>query len=308
MAIRGIDKTVGASARTVTTSSLASRGRGEENPRAIGFMIALWLSLAIAVGFLITLIVVTVIDGWGRFDTTLFTAYPSSKADEAGARPAILGSLWVVGVTALMAIPLGIAAAVHLEEMADKDRWFNRLVELNVQNLAAVPSIVYGLLTLGILSALGFKVKNVVIGGAIALALLILPVVLIATREAIRAVPQEIRQGSMALGATKWQTTWRQVLPSAVPGISTGTIIGLSRAMGEAAPLLVLGGLVFLSFDPSSLWSQFTTMPIQIFNWASRPQEEFHELASAASILLLVLLLAMNGVAIGIRNRYQQKW
>jgi phosphate transport system permease protein len=308
MAIRGMNDVAGSAASATTTSRLASRGRGESNPRALAFMFVLWLSLAIAVIFLVTLIVVTLIEGWDRLDSRLWTEYPSSRPQEAGARPAILGSLWVVGVTAVMAIPLGVAAAVHLEEMSDRNNWFNRMVELNVQNLAAVPAIIYGLLTLGILSAIGLQTKNIVIGGAVALSLLILPVILISTREAIRAVPREIRDGSLALGATKWQTTWKQVLPSAVPGIATGTIIGLSRAIGEAAPLLVLGGLVFLSFDPDGLTSQFTTMPIQIFNWASRPQSEFHELAAATSILLLGLLLAMNGIAIYIRNHYQKKW
>lgn len=306
MALKSMNDVAGTAAKT--TSELASRGRGEKNPRAIIFMFLLWFALAIAVMSLITLITVTLIEGWDRLDSRLFTEYPSSRPEEAGARPAILGTIWVVGVTALLAIPLGVAAAIHLEEMADRNSRLNRIIEVNVQNLAAVPSIVYGLLTLGILTAMGVKTKNIVIGGAIALALLILPVILIATREAIRAVPQEIRQGSLALGATKWRTTWHQVLPTALPGIATGTIIGLSRAVGEAAPLLVLGGLVFLSFDPDSLTSQFTTMPIQIFNWASRPQDEFHQLAAAASILLLVLLMLMNGVAIYIRNHYQKKW
>jgi phosphate transport system permease protein len=280
----------------------------ETNPRAIAFLILLWLALFAAIIFLLTLIVVTLLEGWDRLDGRLITEYPSSRPLEAGARPAILGSLWVVGATAFLAIPLGVAAAVHLEEMADRNTWFNRLVEINVQNLAAVPSIVYGMLALGFMSVLQFENKNVVLGGAIALGLLILPVIVIATREAIRSVPQEIRDGSLALGATRWQTVWRQVLPGAIPGISTGSIIALSRAIGEAAPLLLLGGLIFLRFDPSSLFSQFTTLPIQIFNWAGRPQSEFHELAAAASILLLVMLVLMNGLAIFIRNRYQKKW
>lgn len=303
-------RSMGSTIRTGTQQEnhLASRGRGESNPRAIAFMMLLWLCLAIAVGFLITLIVVTFLDGITRLDGRLFTEYPSSSPERAGARPAILGTLWVIITTAVLAVPLGVAAAVHLEELSNKENWFNRLVELNVQNLAAVPSIVYGLLTLGFLTAMGLGVKNIVIGGAMALALLILPVILIATREALRAVPQDIRQGSLALGATPWQTVWKQVLPSAVPGIATGSIIALSRAIGEAAPLLVLGGLVFLSFDPDGLMSQFTTMPIQIFSWSSSPQAEFHQLAAGASILLLVMLVLMNGIAIYIRNHYQKKW
>lgn len=287
---------------------IASGRNGEYRPTALIFLTALWLALAVAFGVLVTLIVTIIIEGQGQFTLRLFTEFPASSPDRAGARPAILGSVWVIGVTAVMTIPLGVAAAVHLEEFADKKHWFNRLVELNVQNLAAVPSIVYGLLALAFLTMLGVRDKNIVIAGALALSLLILPVIIIATREALRAVPSEIRQGSLALGATPWQTVWRQTLPSAVPGISTGAILALSRAFGEAAPLLVLGALVFVSFDPNGLLSGYTTLPIQIFNWTGRPQEGFHQLAAATSVLLLVVLVAMNGVAILIRNRFQKRW
>lgn len=287
---------------------IASGRNGEYRPSALIFFTALWLALAIAFGVLITLIITIIVEGQGQFTTRLFTEFPSSSPDRAGARPAILGSIWVIGVTAVMTIPLGIAAAVHLEEFADKKRWFNKLVELNVQNLAAVPSIVYGLLALAFLTMMGVRDKNIVIAGALALSLLILPVIIIATREALRAVPDEIRQGSLALGATQWQTVWRQTLPSAVPGISTGAILALSRAFGEAAPLLVLGALVFVSFDPNGLLSGYTTLPIQIFNWTGRPQEGFHQLAAATSVLLLVVLIAMNAVAILIRNKFQKRW
>ncbi|GAA1788458.1 phosphate ABC transporter permease PstA [Agromyces lapidis] len=284
------------------------KAHGERRAGPLIFLIVLWLSLAVAVIFLLTLIVNLLLEGGSRFGMPLFTEYPSSSPDRAGARPAILGSIWVIATTALLTIPLGVAAALHLEEFADKKHWFNRIIELNVQNLAAVPSIVYGLLALAFLALIGVRDKNIVIGGALALSLLILPVIIIATREAIRAVPSEIRDGSLALGATKWQTTWRQVLPASVPGIATGSILALSRALGEAAPLLLLGALVFVSFDPNGLLSGFTTLPIQIFNWTGRPQEGFHELAAAASILLLGLLLLMNGLAIFIRNRYQKRW
>ncbi len=287
---------------------IASGGNGERRPTALIFLILLWLSLVVAFGVLLTLIITTIIDGQNQFTSRLFTEFPAASPDNAGARPAILGSAWVIATTAVMTLPLGIAAAIHLEEFADKKNWFNRVVELNVQNLAAVPSIVYGLLALAFLSLLGVRDKNIVIGGALALSLLILPVIIIATREALRAVPSEIRQGSLALGATPWQTVWRQTLPSAVPGIATGSILALSRALGEAAPLLVLGALVFVSFDPSGLFSGFTTLPIQIFAWTGRPQDGFRELAAAASILLLALLLLMNALAIYIRNRYQKRW
>jgi phosphate transport system permease protein len=268
----------------------------------------LWFSVFFAFVFLLTLIVTTWIDGAARLDLRMFTEFPSSSPEDAGARPAILGSLLVISVTALFTLPLGIAAGIHLEEFANRNNRFNRAVELNVQNLAAVPSIVYGLLTLGALSAMGVRDKNIVIAGAMALSLLILPVVIIVTRESLRAVPLEIREGSLALGATPLQTLFRQTLPSAVPGIATGSILALSRALGEAAPLLILGALVFVSFDPNGLLSGYTTLPIQIFNWTGRPQEEFHVLAAATSIVLLGLLLAMNSIAITIRNRFQQRW
>ncbi|WP_229790523.1 phosphate ABC transporter permease PstA [Mycetocola manganoxydans] len=287
---------------------MASSGRGERGVKSLVFMTLLWLSLVIAILFLMTLITNILLEGFARLTPALFTEYPASDPDRAGARPAILGSIWVIATTAVLTIPLGVAAAIHLEEFADKKRWHNRFIELNVQNLAAVPSIVYGLLALAFLSAIGVQDKNIVIGGAFALSLLILPVIIIATREAIRSVPEEIRQGSLALGASQWQTVWRNVLPSAVPGIATGSILALSRAIGEAAPLLLLGALVFVSFDPNGLLSGFSTMPIQIFNWTGRPQEGFHELAAATSIVLLVLLVVMNGIAIYIRNHFQTRW
>jgi phosphate transport system permease protein len=295
--------------KPIETQSLFGKARGGDSSfKSLTFLMLLWLSLFMAFAFLITLIVSTLIEGWPRLTGELLTEYPASRPAEAGARPAILGSMMVIAFTALFTLPLGIAAGVHLEEFSNRHKWWNRIIELNVQNLAAVPSIVYGLLTLGALSAIGVKEKNIVAAGAMALSLLILPVIIIVTRESLRAVPEEIRQGSMALGATELQTLTRQTLPSAVPGIATGSILALSRALGEAAPLLILGALVFVSFDPNGLLSGYTTLPIQIFNWTGRPQEEFHILAAAASILLLALLLLMNLVAIVIRNRFQKRW
>ena len=293
----------------VSRGSIRGRARGGEySAKSIAFLIILWLSLALAFSFLITLIVTTYIEGSPRLNLMLITEYPASRPALAGARPAILGSMLVIAFTALFTLPLGIAAGIHLEAVSDRKKWWNRIIELNVQNLAAVPSIVYGLLTLGALSAIGVKDKNIVAAGALALSLLILPVIIIVTRESIRAVPDEIRQGSLALGATPLQTLFRQILPSSVPGIATGSILALSRALGEAAPLLILGALVFVSFDPNGLLSGYTTMPIQIFNWTGRPQDEFHILAAATSIVLLALLLAMNAIAIIIRNRFQKRW
>lgn len=290
------------------TRPLDTGRNGEMRPTALIFLMLLWLSLFIAFAVLITLLITIFLTGQNKLTWNLVTNFPSADPEEAGARPAILGSVWAIGATAVMTLPLGIAAAVHLEEFADRKRWFNKFVELNVQNLAAVPSIVYGLLALAFLSMLGVTNKNIVIGGAFALTLLILPVIIIATREALRAVPREIRDGSLALGATQWQTTWRQVLPASVPGIATGSILALSRALGEAAPLLVLGALVYITFDPNGLLSGYTTLPIQIFNWTGRPQEGFHELAGATSLLLLAVLILMNALAIFIRNKFQKRW
>jgi phosphate ABC transporter permease subunit PstA len=280
----------------------------DTNKKSLIFLGILWFSLLVAFGFLIVLLVTTFLDGIGRFDSRMFTNYNNTTPEDAGARAGILGSVMVIAFTALMAIPVGIGAALYLEEFSHRDRWYNRLFELNIQNLSAVPAILYGLLTLGLMGALGFSQTDIVFGGALALALLILPVVIITTREALRAVPQEIRDGSLALGATQWQTAWKQTLPASLPGIATGTILALSRAMGEAAPLLLLGVAVYISFDPNGLMSQFTTMPIQIFNWTSAPQEEFKTLAAATSILLLAILLAMNGIAIYIRNKFAKRW
>ncbi|MGQ0778094.1 MAG: phosphate ABC transporter permease PstA [Pseudonocardiales bacterium] len=295
------------------TQPLGRARGGERAPRAVVFLLALWLCLFTGLVFLLVLIAQVFIEGWPRLDANLITNYISQLFPErAGFRAAILGTVWVIGCTALLAIPLGVAAAIYLEEFADNERWYTRLIEVNIQNLAAVPTIIYGLLTLGILGlmqpVLGFQSRNIVIGGGIALALLILPVIIIATRESLRSVPTEVRAGSLALGATPWQTVWRQTLPAAVPGIATGTIIALSRAIGEAAPLLLLGAVVFINYDPDGLLSGFTTMPVQIYSLISQPQEAFRTTASAGIVLLLGLLLLMNSVAILIRNKFQRRW
>jgi phosphate transport system permease protein len=287
---------------------LRAEKNGDRSPSSIAFLIALWLTLLFAMAALAALLITSFVDGIGRLDGNLFSQYASELfPDRAGARAAILGSLWVIGTTAVLAIPLGVAAAVYLEEFADPLRWYNRLIEVNLQNLAAVPAIIYGMLTAGLALASGLR-RGVVLAGGIALALLILPVVIISAREALRAVPAEIRQGSLALGASPLRTVWHQTLPAAIPGVATGTILALSRALGEAAPLLLLGAVVFITFDPDGLLSGFTTMPIQIYNWSGRPQVEFQTLASATIIALLGMLLLMNAVAIVIRTRYQKRW
>ena len=292
----------------LATRPLRVERQGDRNGASIAFLVALWVAVTFAVLCLATLLVTSIIDGLPRVDQELFTRYSSQvRPQAAGARAALLGSLLVIITTALMAIPLGVAAAVYLEEFANPLRWYNRMIEVNLQNLAAVPAIVYGLLTAGFALAIGMR-RGIVLAGAIALALLILPVIIITAREALRAVPSEIRQGSLALGATQLQTVWRQTLPSAIPGVATGVILALSRALGEAAPLLLLGGLVFVTYDPTGLTSGFTTLPIQIFDWTGRPQVAFREVASATILVLLVLLLLMNALAIIIRNRYQRRW
>jgi phosphate transport system permease protein len=211
-----------------------------------------------------------------------------------------------MGLLLVMAVPIGVGTAIYLEEYADRNRWYNRLLELNIQNLAAVPSIVYGILGLAFLVR-GLGLGRVLLAGAMILTLLVLPTIIVASREAIRAVPDSIRQGAYALGSTQWQVISRQVLPAAIPGIATGSILGLARAIGETAPLLLVGALTYVAFDPTLL-GDFTALPIQIYQWIARPQEEFRLLAAAAIIVLLVLLLTMNAFAIWLRNRYQKRW
>jgi phosphate transport system permease protein len=276
--------------------------------RGTVFRLSLFLSLGVGLLTLVVLIVDVVTEGAPRLNADLIQNFPSGLPVRAGAQSALMGTIWVIAVCAIVCIPLGVGAAIYLEEYADRNRWYNRLIELNIQNLAAVPSIVYGILGLGFLVRGFFDLGPTVLAGGLILALLVLPIVIIASREAIRAVPPSIREGSLALGATKWQTISRQVLPGALPGIATGTILALSRAIGEAAPLILIGGLTFITFNPEGLDSAFTVLPIQIFNWISRPQDEFRVLAAAAIVLMLVVLLAMNAAAILLRNRYQRKW
>jgi phosphate transport system permease protein len=243
--------------------------------------------------------------GLDRLSWDFINSYTSRRASSAGIRPALVGSLFIIALTGLIALPAGVAAAIYLEEYGTDSR-MARIIELNIANLAAVPSIIYGLLGLGLfVRALGFG--GSVLAGASTLALLVLPVVILSTREALRTVPRTLREGSYALGATKWQTIWYQVLPVALPGILTGLILALSRAIGETAPLIAIGALTYMPFLPDSVWSPFTVLPIQIFNWVSRPQVEFSRNAAAAIIVLLALLLTMNATAIWLRDRLQKR-
>ena len=245
------------------------------------------------------------VDGLSRIDWDFMKSLPSRKAEKAGIYTAWTGSLWILGFTTLIAFPLAVAAGVYLEEYGKKSR-LSSLLEVNISNLAGVPSIIYGLLGLEIFVRV-FQMGNSVLAGAFTLALLILPIIIVATREAIRAVPPSIRAASYGLGATKWQTIWHQVLPSAMGGILTGVILAISRAVGETAPLIVVGALAYVPFAPSSPMDEFTVMPIQIFNWVSRPQNGFTINAAAAIIILLIITFIMNGLAVYLRNKWEKK-
>ena len=266
------------------------------------------LLFSLFVGFLMLVVLLVDVfqDGLPYLDMTLLTNPPSSDPQIAGARPAILATLYIGVLLLLFAVPIGVFTAVYLEEYADKTKWYNRLLEINIQNLAAVPSIVYGILGLAFLVR-GVGLGRVLLAGAMILTLLVLPTVIIAAREAIRAVPDSIRQGAYAVGATQWQVVSRQVLPAAIPGIATGSILALSRAIGETAPLIMIGAVTYISFDPTIL-GPFTALPIQIYSFLRLPQEEFKLLAAASIIVLLAILLTLNAFAIFIRNRYRKSW
>jgi phosphate transport system permease protein len=266
------------------------------------------LLFSLVVGFVVlgTLLFAVLREGLPHLGKTLLTQPPSSDPEIAGARPAILATLYIGVLLLLFVVPIGVGTAVYLEEYANRTRWYNRLLEINIQNLAAVPSIVYGILGLAFLVR-GIGIGRVLLAGTMILTLLVLPTVIIAAREAIRSVPDSIRQGGYALGATQWQVVSRQVLPAAIPGIATGSILALSRALGETAPLILIGALTYVSFDPTIL-GPFTALPIQIYQFLRLPQEEFKQLAASAILVLLVILLTLNGLAIYLRNRYRRTW
>lgn len=269
------------------------------------FQILSLATLIIALAALGALVYDIFVDGASRLNLSFLMNTGSRNAEEAGVYHALMGSIWVIALTALLALPIGVAAAIYLEEYGTRSR-FARFVELNIANLAAVPSIIYGLLGLGLFVRLMGMGQSVLAGSA-TLALLALPVVILSTREALRTVPNSIREGSYALGATKWQTIWNQVLPMALPGVLTGLILALSRAIGETAPLITIGALTYIPFPPDSVWSKFTVLPIQIFNWVSRPQADFKANAAAGILVLLALLLSMNAIAIIVRDRFQRR-
>jgi phosphate transport system permease protein len=267
-----------------------------------------FLLFSLAVGFITlgALLYDVFSKGLPWLDGRLLTGLPSSVAQEAGARPAILATIEIGVLLLAFVVPIGVGTAIYLEEYANKERWYNRLLEVNIANLAAVPSIVYGILGLAFLVR-GLGLGRVLLAGAMILTLLVLPTVIIAAREAIRAVPSSIREAAYALGATRWQVVWRQVLPTALPGIATGAILALSRALGETAPLIMIGALTYVPFDPTLL-GEFTALPVQIYDWIAQPGEDFRALAAAGIIVLLGIVLTLNALAILLRNRYQKRW
>ena len=244
-------------------------------------------------------------DGFGWIDWQFISSFPSRFPERAGIKSAIVGTLWLIGLIAVISIPIGVSSALYLEEFAEHSK-LNKFIEVNISNLAGVPSIVYGILGLAIFVRF-FSLERSLISGALTMSLLILPVIIIASREAIRSVPMSIRAAAYSLGATRWQAVWGHVLPLSFPGIMTGVILALSRAIGETAPLIMIGALTFVAFLPEGPMDSFTAMPIQIYNWISRPQQDFHELAAAGIIVLLTVLLIMNSVAIYVRNKTEQR-
>lgn len=263
---------------------------------------------AVTLGLIVlsVLILDIILDGISWLRPEFFTQFPSRFPEKSGLRSALQGSLWMISMTAVMAFPIGVGAAIYLEEYAP-DNWLTRFIEINIANLAGVPSIIYGLLGLG-LFVRGMELGRSVLAGSMTMALLVMPILIVASREAIRAVPRSLRHASLALGATQWQTIRYHVLPYAMPGILTGTILSISRAIGETAPLITIGALTYIRFDLRGPLDLFTVLPIQIFNWVSLPKAEFQELAAAGIIVLLAVLLSLNALAIVLRNKLQIRW
>jgi phosphate transport system permease protein len=266
--------------------------------------VGLFLATVFGVVVLLTLLVDVAVDGYAYLSGDLLTNNPSYQPEDSGVLSAVVGSLWLIGLTAAFSVPVGVASAVYLEEYAT-DGWFRRIIQVNIANLAGVPSVVYGILGLALFVRFaGFS--NSLLAGALTMSLLILPIIIIATQEALRAVPRGLRENAYALGATRWQVIKGHLLPTAAPGILTGVILSLSRAIGETAPLIVIGALTSARFLPRSVMDNFSALPLQVFDWTSRPQPEFQGLAAAAIIVLMGMLLLLNLSAILLRNYYEQ--
>ncbi|PSR00771.1 MAG: phosphate ABC transporter permease PtsA [Bacteroidetes bacterium SW_8_64_56] len=275
--------------------------------KRIGMILAgvLFLATIFGIVVLMALLVDVILTATPWLDAQFIRSFPSSTPGEAGIWSPLIGTLWLMGLTALISVPLGVASALYLEEYA-QEGWFLRLIQVNIANLAGVPSVVYGILGLALFvrfAAFG----NSLLAGALTLSLLILPIIIISTQEALRSIPSGIRESAFALGATRWQVIYSHVLPMAAPGIMTGVILALSRAIGETAPLILVGALTFVPFVPRGAMDQFTALPIQIFNWTARPQDEFRGLAAAAIVILMILLFTMNLTAILLRNYFEER-
>ncbi len=268
------------------------------------FFVGFLLAILIGVAGLAALLIDVLIDGLGVLNWKFLTNYASRKPLESGILAPMAGTVWIVGLTAIFTVPVGIGTAIYLEEFARKNR-LTRLIELNISNLAGVPSVIYGLLGLAVFVQFLFNGSRNLTAGALTMTLLILPIVIIASQEAIKAVPSSYRDAAYAMGATRWQVVKTVVMPQAVPGMMSGIILALSRAVGESAPILIISSLVWVTFVPTSPDSKFTVLPLQIFTWVSQPQEDFRSIAAAGIIVLLLILLGMNAVAIWIRNKYQ---
>jgi phosphate transport system permease protein len=275
----------------------------------IAFVVIMLLALTVALSAIIAILAWAFVEGRTRLDLDLVVNGPSTvNRATAGYSVAILGTLQIIGGVIAIIVPLGAGAALYLEQFADKTKWWNRVIELNIQNLAGVPSIVFGILGLAFFVRGPFSLGLVAAAGSATIALLVLPTVILASREALKAVPPSILEGSLALGATRWQAVWRQVLPAAAPGMLTGVILAVSRAIGEAAPLLLVGALTFVTFSPSFFDGGYSALPVLIYNYAGRPQEEFQILAAAGVLLMLAVLIVINSFAIWLRARYERTW
>ena len=290
---------------TPKSKSLFTGGDSSRQRKEWAFQAVSLLAVTLAIVMLGALLYDIVMDALPRLNIDFLTSFPSRRPRNAGVKAAVVGSLYLMGLTALISAPLGVGAAIYLEEYAPVNR-FTRLIELNIANLAGVPSVVYGLLGLQVFVR-AMHLQRSLLAGALTMSLLILPIIILSSREALRAVPASIRHGARALGATQWQSISRHVMPLALPGVLTGLILAFSRAIGETAPLIAIGALTFVPFLPQSPMSSFTALPIQAFNWISRPQVAFHQNAAAAIVVLVVLLAILKSAAILLRIRFQKR-
>ncbi len=290
---------------TATYDRPAQRSQAVRKARGIGFIFLAMLATSLGVVVLGVLLITVVRDGIGALSFDFVNSFPHYKAAEAGAKSALAGTLWVMAITAFFSIIVGVGASIYLEEFASRN-WFTKIVETNINNLAGVPSVVYGLLGLAVF-VYGMGFGPTILAGGLTLALLILPIIVVASREGLRSVPPSIREAAMALGATRWQAVRFQVLPAALPTILTGFILALARAIGETAPLIAIGAFTSVLFVPTDPFDAFTVLPVQIYSWISRPLPAFQENAAAGIIVLLAVLLLMNAVAITLRNIYSRR-